>query len=328
MRMRLWGGRALALLAFTVLCARVPLAQETPAASAPASAGIPSKGTVAVATFATAKDAADAFIAAVKANGSAALMQILGEKAADLLSTGDPALDEKSRLSFIKNYDAKHALVYESKDRVTLTVGTRAWPLPFPIVRTQGAWSFDAEAGAQELAYRRIGHNELDAMRVMRALADAQKTYAASAHDGNPAGAYAQRVRSKPGTQDGLYWPVGEDGITSPAGDLLAEASTEETAEGTAPSGKPTPFHGYYYRVLRKQGEHAPGGARDYVIDGRMTGGFAILAWPAEYGRSGIMTFMLAQSGKLYQSDLGDVTGNVVKGLRTFDPDSTWRPVP
>ena len=243
----------------------------------------------------------------MKANDSAELRRILGEKASDLLSSGDPARDEQSRLSFIKNYDAAHAISYETKDRATLTVGTKAWPLPFPIVRANGVWFFDAEAGAQELAYRRIGHNELDAIKVVRALIDAQKAYAASDHDGQPAGAYAQRIRSKAGTHNGLYWDVADNETPSPAGNLIAEATSEGEGE-TLPSGKLTPFHGYYYRVLRKQGDHAPGGAKDYVVDGRMTGGFAILAWPAEYGQSGVMSFMASKRGKLYQSDLGQGT--------------------
>ena len=278
-----------------------------------------------VTTYPSCKAAASAFITAVKANDAAQLKGILGEKASDLLSSGDPKRDEESRLHFIKNYDTAHAITYETKDRATLTVGAKAWPLPFPIVRANGVWFFDAEAGAQELAYRRIGHNELDAMKVMRALIDAQKAYAAGTHDGQPAGAYAQRIRSKPGTQNGLYWDVKEDEPPSPAGSLIAE----DAGEGeTLPNGKPAPFHGYYYRILRKQGEKAPGGARDYVIDGRMTGGFAILAWPAEYGRSGVMTFMASKRGRLYESDLGADTETAVKSLRSFDPDTNWRRVP
>lgn len=282
-----------------------------------------------VTTYPSCKAAASAFITAVKANDAAQLKGILGEKASDLLSSGDPARDEQSRLHFIKNYDIAHAITYETKDRATLTVGAKAWPLPFPIVRANGVWFFDAEAGAQELAYRRIGHNELDAMKVMRALIDAQKAYAAGAHDGQPAGAYAQRIRSKPGTQNGLYWDVQEDEPLSPAGNLIAEATSEGAGEGeTLPNGKPTPFHGYYYRILRKQGEKAPGGAKDYVIDGRMTGGFAILAWPAEYGRSGVMSFMASKRGRLYESDLGADTVTAVKSQRSFDPDTNWRRVP
>ncbi len=302
-------------------CSAAALAQQATAPAATPAA--------AIATFPTCKAAAEAFITAVKASDSAEIQRILGDKASDLLSTGDPARDEQSRLNFIKNYDTAHRLVYATKDKATLTVGTKAWPLPFPIVRTNGTWSFDAEEGAQELAYRRIGHNELDAMKVMQALVQAQKTYAASGHDGQPAGAFAQRISSKPGTQNGLYYDVKDDEAPSPAGDLLAEATSEGAGEGsTLPNGKPTPFHGYYYRVLRSQGEHAPGGAKDYVVDGRMTGGFAILAWPAEYGRSGVMTFMASRRGTLFQSDLGEDTETAVKSVRSFDPGSNWTRVP
>jgi Protein of unknown function (DUF2950) len=297
------------------------------AQQAPAVAATPAAAPAGIATYPSCKAAVGAFITAVKANDSEQLKRILGDKASELLSSGDPAHDEQSRLSFIKNYDTAHAITYETKDRATLTVGTKAWPLPFPIVRADGVWFLDAQAGAQELAYRRLGHNELDAIKVVRALIDAQKAYAASGHDGQPKGAYAQRVRSKPGTQNGLFWEVAADETPSPAGDLLAEATSEGEGE-TLPNGKPTPFHGYYYRVLRKQGEHAPGGTKEYVVDGRMTGGFAILAWPAEYGHSGVMTFMASKRGKLYQSDLGQDTATAVKSLRTFDPDTNWRPVP
>ncbi len=313
-------GLSAALLVLGLMCAMGGLRAQEPAASA---AAVPAG----VATYPSCKAAVDAFITAVKANDAGQLQRILGEKASDLLSSGNPAVDEQSRRSFIRNYDDAHALTYETRDRATLTVGTRAWPLPFPIVRANGVWFFDAQAGAQELAYRRIGHNELDAMRVVRALVDAQRKYALTGHDGEPAGAYAQRVRSKPGTQNGLFWEVADDATPSPAGDLLAEATSETEGE-TQPNGKPTPFHGYYYRILRRQGEHARGGAKDYVVDGRMTAGFAILAWPADYGRSGVMTFMANKRGKLYESDLGADTATEVKSLRSFDPDANWRAVP
>ena len=306
------------------VCSSAALAQGSPVPSA-TTAAVPTG----VATYPSCKAAASAFITAVKANDSEQMKRILGEKASDLLSSGDPARDEQSRLNFIKNYDSAHAITYETRDHATLTVGTKAWPLPFPIVRSNGVWYFDAEAGAQELAYRRIGHNELDAIKVVRALIDAQKAYAVSGHDGQPAGAYAPRIRSNPNTQNGLYWEVADGETPSPAGDLIAEATSEGAGEGdTLPNGKPTPFHGYYYRILRKQGEHAPGGAKDYVVDGRMTGGFAILAWPAEYGRSGVMTFIASKRGKLYESDLGEHTETAVKSLRTFDPDTNWRVAP
>jgi hypothetical protein len=184
---------------------------------------------------------------------------------------------------------------------------------------------FDADEGAQELAYRRIGQNELDAIRVVRALYAAQKTYAASGHDGNPAGLYAQRFRSQPGTEEGLYWEAKEgegESRESPAGAFIAEA----TGEGYETGRRRTPFHGYYYRILKGQGAHASGGAKDYVQDGKMTAGFAIIAYPAEYRSSGIMSFLIGPKGKLFEKDLGETSEDAMKAM-VFDPDSSWHVV-
>ena len=191
-------------------------------------------------------------------------------------------------------------------------------------MREGGAWHFDAEAGARELMYRRIGTNEMDAIRVVKALRDAQKEYAAEGHDGNPAGVYAQRFRSTAGTRDGLYWEAKEGEDESPAGSLVAEAESE----GGGQAGKRTPFHGYYYRILRAQGPHAPGGAKDFVKDGKMTGGYAILAYPAEYKASGVKTFLIGRRGTVYQKDLGDGTAEAAKAMTAYDPDSSWKPAP
>ncbi len=274
-----------------------------------------------VKSFPTYQAAASAFVVAVKANDSVALKEILGAEAQGLLASGDPVQDENGRQSFLKRYDEKHAFVHDSADKVTLTIGANAWPLPFPIVKANGAWHFDAVAGAQEMMYRRIGHNELDAIKVCKALVTAQKEYAAAGHDGNPAGAYAQHIVSKAGTQNGLYWEAKEGEPTSPAGELVAYA----TSEGY--SNKRSPFHGYYFRILRAQGPHAPGGAKDYVQDGQMTGGFAILAWPAEYKSSGVMTFVANKYGTVRQKDLGDNTADAAKAITAYDPDSTWTKV-
>jgi hypothetical protein len=280
----------------------------------------------AVRAFSTYRAAATAFIAAVDANDDSALREILGTQAKDLLSSGDPAQDETERLAFLKHYRQAHSFIRQTPNSVILTVGSTAWPLPFPIVRADGAWHFDALAGAKELAYRRIGQNELDAIRVCRALYAAQKAYAATGHDGNPAGAYAQRFTSEPGTQSGLYWEAKEGEPESPAGSLVAEATIE--GNGAAKQrGKSTPFHGYYYRILKAQGANAVGGAEDYIKDGRMTGGFAFLAYPAEYGASGVVTFLVSRRGKIYQKDLGETTDELAKGLTAFDPDSTWKAV-
>ncbi len=278
-----------------------------------------------VKTFPTYRAAADAFVSAVKAKDDAALKEILGAQAQDLLSSGDAVADENGRVGFLKGYEKAHAFVHNSPDSVTLTIGSSAWPLPFPIVKADGAWHFDALKGAQELAYRRIGQNELDAIKVCRALRDAQKVYAQSGHDGNPAGAFAERIVSSPGKQNGLYWETKEGEDESPAGSLIAGATSEgyDIQQGK----KPVPFYGYYYRVLKAQGAHAIGGAKDYIMDGKMTGGFAIVAWPAEYGPSGsgVMTFVIGRSGMVYQKDLGQDTEATVKAMTAYDPDSSWK---
>jgi len=280
----------------------------------------------AVKTYPTYRAAAAAFVAAVKAKDDAALKEMLGAEAQGMLSSGDATADENDRVAFLKHYEEAHGFVRQTAEKVLLTVGPTAWPLPFPIVKVDGAWHFDAVEGAKELMYRRIGQNELDAIRVVRALHTAQKEYAASGHDGNPAGAYAQRFRSSPGTQDGLYWEAKEGEAESPAGVLVAEA-TSEGYESSQQTGKRTPFHGYFFRILKAQGSNAPGGEKEYVKDGRMTGGFAILAFPAEYGASGVMTFIAGPRGTVYQKDLGDGTAEAAKGI-TFDPDSSWKRVP
>jgi len=278
-----------------------------------------------VKSFPTYRAAADAFVSAVKAKDDAALKEILGAQAQDLLSSGDAVADENGRVGFLKGYEKAHAFVHDSPDSVTLTIGTTAWPLPFPIVKADGAWHFDALKGAQELAYRRIGENELAAIKVCRALRDAQKVYAETGHDGDPPGAYAQRIVSSPGKQNGLYWETKEGEEESPAGSLIADATSEgyDIQQGK----KPVPFYGYYYRVLKSQGEHAIGGAKDYIKDGKMTGGFAIVAWPAEYGvgGSGVMTFVIGRSGQVYQKDLGQDTAAAVKAMTAYDPDSSWK---
>jgi hypothetical protein len=278
-----------------------------------------------VKSFPTYRAAADAFVSAVKADDNAALKEILGAQAQDLLSSGDTVADENGRAGFLKGYEKAHAFVHDSPDSVTLTIGSSAWPLPFPIVKADGAWHFDALKGAQELAYRRIGENELAAIKVCRALRDAQKVYAETGHDGDPPGVFAQRIVSSPGKQNGLYWETKEGEDESPAGSLIADATSEgyDIQQGK----KPVPFYGYYYRVLKSQGEHAIGGAKDYIRDGKMTGGFAIVAWPADYGPSGsgVMTFVIGRGGKVFQKDLGQDTAAAVRAMTAYDPDSSWK---
>ena len=277
-----------------------------------------------VKTFPTYREAAAAFVAAVKAKDDATLKAMLGAEAQEMLSSGDATADENDRVSFLKHYQEAHGFIRETPDKVLLTVGPTAWPLPFPIVKVDGAWHFDAVEGAKELMYRRIGQNELDAIKVSQALYTAEKEYAATGHDGNPAGVYAQRFRSTAGTEDGLYWEAKEGEAESPAGVLVAQAASEGY-ESSQQTGKPTPFHGYFFRILRAQGPHAPGGAKEYVTDGKMTGGFAIVAYPAEYRASGVMTFIVGPDGKVYQKDLGDSTAEVARAMTAYDPDSLWK---
>ena len=274
-------------------------------------------------TFETARQAVDALIAANRSNDVAALNQILGADAASLISSGDETQDKNDRANFVTLYDAHHRLVSAGAAKMTLVVGKNEWPLPIPLLKSNGAWKFDSADGAKELLYRRIGSNELAAIKVCQALRQAQVEYAATGHDGNPAGIYAQRFKSEAGKQNGLYWEVAEGEAQSPAGPLVADADAAGYEQGTR-----HPYHGYYFRILKAQGPHAYSGARDYVVDGKMTGGFAILAYPAEYGSSGVMTFLVSRRGTVFQKDLGDSTGETAKGITAFDPDSSWTRLP
>ena len=274
-------------------------------------------------TFESPQQAVDALIAANRDDHIAALNQILGPDASSLISSGDDAQDKKDRAHFVDMYDEHHRLVPAGKGRQTLVVGKSEWALPIPLVKSNGAWQFDSAEGVKELLYRRIGSNELAAIKVSQALRQAQLDYAATGHDGNDPGIYAQRFRSEPNKQDGLYWPAAEDETESPAGPLVADASADGHEQGTR-----QPYHGYYFRILKAQGPNAPGGAKDYVVDGKMTGGFAILAYPAEYGASGVMTFLVSRRGTVFQKDLGDATAETAKAITTFNPDSSWTRLP
>jgi hypothetical protein len=271
-------------------------------------------------SFARASQAVAALVAANRSNDTAALEQILGPEGSSLISSGDEAQDRRDRAQFVALYETHHRLTRTAPDTLTLLIGSNEWALPIPLVKHDGQWRFDTAAGAKELLYRRIGANELAAIEVARALYRAQLEYAASAHDGNPKGLYAQRFRSTPDKRDGLYWPVSEGEPASPAGPLVAEAE----ASGRE-SGKHQPFHGYYFRILKSQGPHAHGGARDYIIDGKMSGGFAILAYPADYGVSGVMSFLVSRRGTVFESDLGAATRESAAALTAFDPDASWR---
>ena len=271
-------------------------------------------------SFASPRAALTALVEANKADNLTALNEILGPAAANLITSGDDTQDKNDRAQFVTLYEAHHRLQKSAPGTLTLLIGRNEWPLPIPLVKSGDQWRFDSDAGAKELLYRRIGANELAAIKVARALYQAQLDYAAGAHDGNPKGLYAQRFRSSPNMQDGLYWPVADGAAMSPAGPLVADAEAAGYETGTR-----HPFHGYYFRILKSQGAHARGGAKDYVVEGKMTAGFAILAYPVEFGASGIMTFLVSDRGRVYEKDLGEGTAEAAQALTSFDPDPTWK---
>ncbi len=273
-------------------------------------------------SFNTPEDAAAAFVAAVQGNDSAAIAKLLGAEGADALSSGDAVADKSDREWFVSAYNTKHSLDADGADKMVLSVGDDAWPMPFPIVKKDGKWVFDGEAGDDELIYRRVGRNELGAIDVCRGFVSAQNEYASQGRDGDPAGIYALKLISDEGMHNGLYWPTADDEPASPAGPFVAAAAEEgyRKAEGSAR----TPYHGYYYRMLFKQGTNANGGAKEYFKDGLLTEGFALVAWPADYGSSGVQTFIVNQDGVVFQKDLGEDTATAVEAIQAFDPDSSW----
>jgi hypothetical protein len=268
--------------------------------------------------FATPEAAVAALVAALEKDDTAGLASLLGPGTEDLLSSGDAVADKTDRAEFLAKYKTKNSLAADG-DRMMLTVGDNEWPMPIPLVQRDGKWAWDGAAGVDEMIYRRVGENELGAIDVMYGYVNAQNAYASEGRDGDPAGIYALKLISDAGLHNGLYWPTGEDEAPSPAGPFVAAAA----AEGYASGGR-TPYHGYYYRMLYAQGPNANGGAREYFKDGVLTEGFAGIAWPADYGSSGVMTFIVNQDGVVFQKDLGEDTAAVVESIQKFDPDSTW----
>jgi hypothetical protein len=273
--------------------------------------------------FATPQAAVDALVAALKATDpKAAVGPVLGPGGKAILSSGDPVADQNALKRFLSSYAEMHRLAYDADGRVILYVGAENWPLPIPLVKADNQWKFDTGAGQKELIYRRIGANELYTIDVLENLVEAQNEYAELAHDRTGSAQYAQKILSDEGKFNGLYWPAAEGTQESPIGPLIAKARSQGYRKGQA--GKPVPFHGYLYRVLTAQGEHAPGGAHEYIRDGRMTEGFAFLAYPAKYRSSGVMTFLVNQNGQVLQKDLGTDTSQVARKMKLYDPDSSW----
>lgn len=271
-------------------------------------------------SFQTPEEAAAALAQAIK-GGTSDILKVLGKAADDIVSSGDEVADADMRQRFTSMYDAKHSIKTEGNKKATLVLGPDDFPFPIPLANTRTGWEFDADAGRIEVLYRRIGRNELDAIQTCLAYADAQNEYA-DKDRGEGAGVYAQHIVSTPGKKDGLFWR--DDADPSPLGALAAQASAEGYKAGEA---GPAPYHGYYFRILKAQGPDAPGGALNYVVKGKMIGGFALIAWPAEYGNSGVMTFLVNHAGTVYQKDLGKRTDFVAKRLTLFDPDQTWKKV-
>jgi hypothetical protein len=294
-------GRILLCAAFVCLC-QSALAQEP---------------------FATPEEAAGALVDAAKSQDQKKLLTVLGPDGKAVVSSGDPIADANARDNFVSAYDAKHTVELEGDGSQTLVIGNDDWPFPIPLVKKGGKWQFDTAAGLDEILRRRVGRNELAAIQVCLAYVQAQNEYASLDPAGLGPHVYAQRIVSRPGKKDGLYWQTAESDPPSPFGDLAAKAS----AEGYKAGQTPIPYHGYYYRILTRQGANAPGGAYDYLAKGKMIGGFALVAYPAQYGNSGIMTFIVNQDGTVFQKDLGRQTDKLARKIDSFDPDQTWTKV-
>jgi hypothetical protein len=273
--------------------------------------------------FETPEAAVQALVEAAQTDGDRALLQVLGKDAEPIIDSGDPVADKNARAGFLEAYKAAHSLNKDIPDLIALEVGEDKWPFPIPLVSEGGKWYFDSPTGVDELINRRVGANELDTIQSCLAYADAQREYYMRNPEDAPLLHYAGRLISTEGKKDGLYWPAGENEEQSPIGEGFAKARAEGYAkEGTM---KGEPFHGYIYRQLTKQGPNAPGGAYEYLVNDQLLGGFAAIAFPAEYGNSGVMTFMVNHDGVVYSKDLGPETAKLALAIDTFDPGPDWK---
>jgi hypothetical protein len=269
-------------------------------------------------TFSSPEEASAALIAAMQSNTEKQLLAILGPDGRQIVSSGDETQDAESRANFVQRYQEMHRLVKEPDGTTTLYIGAMNWPTPIPLVNKGNLWYFDTEAGKREILFRRIGRNEMSTIRVCQELVAAQKEYYGTQHS-----SYAQQIFSDEGQHNGLYWKAAAGEAQSPIGPLVASAVAEGYAKGQA--GPPTPYRGYYYHILTRQGKNGPGGAKSYIADGKMTAGFAFVAYPAEYRSSGVMTFIVGEDGVVYQKDLGKKTEVLGKAMKEYDPNSTWQ---
>jgi hypothetical protein len=268
-------------------------------------------------TFSSAEDASKALVTAAQNNDEKATLEILGPDGKRIVSSGDDTEDAEARANFVQKYQEMHRLRKEPDGTTTLYIGAENWPTPIPLVNKGRSWYFDTEAGKKEILYRRIGENEISTIRVCQELVAAQKEYRAIQHN-----VYAQKIFSDDGQHNGLYWKAAAGEPQSPIGPLVASAVAEGYVKDQ--NGAPTPYRGYYYHILTRQGLRGPGGAKSYVVNGQMTGGFAFVAYPAEYRSSGVMTFIVGEDGVVYQKDLGKMTGVIAKAMQEYNPTSTW----
>ncbi len=267
-------------------------------------------------TFSSPEDASQALVTAARNNDEKAMLDIFGADGKQVVSSGDDAEDAESRVNFVKRYEQMHRLVKQSNGTTMLYIGAENWPTPIPLRNKGNAWYFDTDAGKKEILYRRIGRNEMSAIRVCQELVAAQREYLADHNE------FAQKIFSDEGQHDGLYWKSSGEHL-SPIGPLVAAAVTERYAK--ARDSAPTPYRGYYYHILTRQGKNASGGAKSYIVDGKMTAGFAFVAYPAEYRSSGVMTFIVSKDGVVYQKDLGKKTDATAKAITVYNPDAGWQ---
>lgn len=272
--------------------------------------------------FNTPDAAVEALVAAARSGDRKTVVSILGPGSQEIISSGDAVADDNIKQEFLTAYDAQHRIVSESGKPSVLVMGQNDWPFPIPLAQKDGQWSFDTAAGREEILARRIGRNELGAIKAALAFYDAQNEYADMFKDKTGQAVYAQKIVSSPGKKDGLYWPTSGSEPDSPLGEAVAGATQQGYNVGTG-----EPYHGYYYKLLTSQGPNAPGGAVDYIVRGNMIGGFGLVAYPAEYGNSGIMTFIINNDGDVYEKDLGPRTERIASRLSEFNPDHTWRKV-
>jgi len=269
-------------------------------------------------TFSSPEDASNALVTAAQTNDEKAMLDILGPDGKQIVSSGDDAEDAESRANFVGRYQQMHRWVKETDGTTVLYIGAENWPTPIPLVNNGSSWYFDTEAGKKEILYRRIGRNEISTISVCQELVAAQKEYYSAQHN-----EYAQKTFGDEGQHNGLYWKAAEGEPQSPIGPLVASAFAEGYAKNQ--SGAPAPYRGYFYRLLPRQGKNGPGGAKSYVVNGKMTGGFAFVAYPAEYGSSGVMTFIVTADGVVYQKDLGRKTEALAKAMKEYNPNSRWQ---